>query len=171
MWVRGMASVADKTINVLFVCTGNICRSPSAEGVFRKTVEAAGLGHRIAVDSAGLSGWHVGEPPDPRSQVAARQRGIDIASQRSRRTANRDFQNFHYIVAMDRGHLGELGQMCPAGAEDRLLLLLDFAESPESDVPDPYYGGDDGFEFVLDLLEDASRGLLAHIRERHFEVP
>ncbi len=163
--------MADKSISVLFVCTGNICRSPTAEGVFQKAVEAVALEHGIACDSAGLIGWHVGEPPDPRSQVAARHRGMDIAGQRSRRVATGDFRNFHYIVAMDSGHLDELRAMCPAGAEDRLYLMLDFGQSPESDVPDPYYGGDNGFEVVLDLLEDACRGLLAHIRARHFEPP
>ena len=161
--------MANPAINVLFVCTGNICRSPSAEGVFLKAVETEDLGNRVAASSAGLIRWHVGEPPDPRSQVAARQRGIDIAGQRARRVAKRDFRDFDYIVAMDRGHLDELERMCPAGERERVHLMLDFAEGSEGDVPDPYYGGDDGFEIVLDLLEDASRGLLAHIRKRHFE--
>jgi protein-tyrosine phosphatase len=167
---RGKASVANPPINVLFVCTGNICRSPSAEGVFLNAVRVAGLADRIAAESAGLISWHVGDPPDPRSQAAARQRGIDIARQRARLMVPQDFQDFEYIVAMDRGHLDELGQLCPAGAEDRIRLMLDFAETPERDVPDPYYGGGDGFEIVLDLLEDASRGLLADIRKRHFET-
>jgi protein-tyrosine phosphatase len=153
-------------IKVLFVCSGNICRSPTAEGVFRGFVEEAGLGAQVGVDSAGLGAWHVGEAPDGRAQAAARQRGFDLAGQRARQVKTADFDRFDYVVGMDRQNRTGLLGLCPRGAEDRLHLFLDFAPATgEAEIPDPYYGAGDGFERVLDLVEAASRGLLAHIRD------
>lgn len=152
-------------IRVLFVCTGNICRSPTAEGMFRDLVAQAGLAGTIEVDSAGLGDWHVGQPPDSRAIAAARRRSIDLSSQRARQIATRDFDRFDFILAMDRGHLRDLTAMCPRDKADRVRLFLGFAPpAPSRDVPDPYYGGADGFEEVLDLVDLGARGLLDHIR-------
>jgi protein-tyrosine phosphatase len=154
-------------INVLFVCTGNICRSPTAEGVFRAMVAAEGLADRIAADSAGTHNYHVGEPPDSRSMEAALRRGIDMADLRARKVAPADFERFDLILAMDRSHHDILSRLCPQGREDRLALFMAFA--PDwglQDVPDPYYGGVDGFERVLDMIEDGSRGVLRLLRAR-----
>ena len=151
-------------VNVLFVCLGNICRSPTAEGVFRHMVAQAGLADRIAVDSAGTAGYHVGEPPDRRAQAAACGRGIDLSGLRGRQATADDFRRFHYVLAMDRDNHRDLRRICPKGADDRLHLFLEFAPHPTlKDVPDPFYGDVDGFERVLDLIERASRGLLDHI--------
>jgi len=156
-------------IKVVFVCLGNICRSPTAEGAFRALVEREGLAGRIAVDSAGTGAWHLGEAPDPRAQAAARRRGVDISGIRARKATKADFGAFDYVLAMDRDNLAALKKLCPPGEEHRLGLLLDYApEAATRDVPDPYYGGGQGFERVLDLIETASRGLLAHIRKTHF---
>ena len=155
-------------VKVLFVCLGNICRSPTAEGVFRALVERQELGQQIAVDSAGVGAWHIGSPPDRRAQAAARQRGIDLAGQRARQAKAGDFQRFDYILAMDAQNHSDLAGLCPPGEEHRLHRFLDFApELSRRDVPDPYYGGGDGFNIVLDMIEAASEGLLAHIRENH----
>ncbi|MGE5505737.1 MAG: low molecular weight protein-tyrosine-phosphatase [Actinomycetota bacterium] len=152
-------------VKVLFVCTGNICRSPTAEGVFRALVEREGLGGVIGVDSAATHGYHVGEPPDPRTCEAAGRRGVDLTCQRARQVSKADFDAFDLVLAMDRGHHGILSRLCPPGREGRLHLFLSFApESGALDVPDPYYGGPQGFETVLDLIEAGSAGLLAHIR-------
>ncbi len=152
-------------MNVLFVCTGNICRSPTAEGVFRALLEANGLAEEVAVDSAGTGSWHVGEPPDGRASAAALRRGIDISGQRARQVRMEDFERFDFVLALDEGHYRQLALMCPDGRRNRLRLLLDFAPALGTpDVPDPYYGGGDGFETVLDMIEAASAGLLAEIR-------
>ena len=152
-------------VKVLFVCTGNICRSPTAEGVFRALVAREGLDGRIAVDSAGTHGYHVGEPPDSRSTAAARRRGIDLDALRARQVAAADFAAFDLVLAMDRGHHAELARRCPPGHRDRLHLFMDFAPGLGiRDVPDPYYGAGDGFERVLDMIEAGCDGLLAHIR-------
>ncbi len=155
-------------VNVLFVCLGNICRSPTAEGVFRTIVEREGLGDRISVDSAGTAAYHVGEAPDPRSRKAALRRGFDLGDQHARRARSEDFRRFDYILAMDRENHHGLEGICPPGEEHRLHLFLDFApEAGRKDVPDPYYGGARGFDLVIDLIEEASRGLIADIRENH----
>ena len=154
-------------IKVLFVCMGNICRSPTAEGVFRQVVKDASLSDQINTDSAGTHAYHIGSQPDHRAQSAALNRGIDLSSIRGRKVDNRDFEKFDYILAMDNSNHTDL-QVVAYGSDDNLHMFLKFAKNfSESDVPDPYYGGDQGFEHVLDLIEDASRGLLAHIREKH----
>jgi protein-tyrosine phosphatase len=153
-------------VSVLFVCLGNICRSPTAEGVFRSLVEQEGLSSEINVDSAGTSNWHIGGSPDRRATEAARKRGIDLSQQKARQVEVEDFENFDYILAMDRENFKILSKLSPAGTEDRLKLFLEFARhAGREDVPDPYYGGEDGFDLVLDLIEDASKGLLADIQE------
>ena len=155
-------------VKVLFVCLGNICRSPTAEGVFRSLVEKEGLGDRIAIDSAGTGAWHVGSQPDRRAQAAARKRGIDLSGQRARQAKSGDFRKFDYVLAMDDDNLGELSGLCPPGEEHRLHMFLDFApDLGRRHVPDPYHGGDGGFEAVLDMIEAASAGLLADIRDKH----
>lgn len=153
------------TIKLLFVCTGNICRSPTAEGVFRARAGMAGLAHRFTLDSAGTHGYHIGEPPDPRSCEAALRRGVDLSTQRARKVTAPDFSHFDLLLAMDRGHLRALQALAPPEQADRAHLFLRFAPRLGlKDVPDPYYGGPDGFEQVLDLIEAASDGLLEHLR-------
>ena len=148
--------------SVLFVCLGNICRSPMAEGVFGAVAEARGLD--LMIDSAGTGSWHVGEPPDDRAQSAAAARGVDISAQRARRVARRDFEVFDLIVAMDRSNVSALESLAPPHERARIRLFLDFAAgAPAAEVPDPYYGGDDGFEAVLDVIEAGSRALLARL--------
>jgi protein-tyrosine phosphatase len=152
---------------VLFVCMGNICRSPTAEAVFRHYVEQAGLTGEIHIDSAGTHDYHVGEIPDRRARQAAQQRGYDMAGLRGRQVVPEDFERFDYVLAMDRSNLTNLERLRPSGAQNHLGLFLDFARShAEREVPDPYYGGADGFERVLNMVEDAAEGLLQHIRER-----
>ena len=156
------------SVSVLFVCMGNICRSPTAEGVFRSVVEREGLGDVIHIDSAGTHAYHVGEGPDRRSQQAALKRGIDLSAQRARRARKQDFARFDYLLAMDRDNLQGLLAIAPPGDEEKARLFLTFAPSlTTAEVPDPYYGSGDGFETVLDLIEAASEGLLAHIRQHH----
>ena len=156
-------------VKVIFVCTGNICRSPTAEGVFKKLVDESGLTANFHITSAGISAYHVGEPPDRRSQEAARQRGIDISLQRARQVNVEDLRTVDYILAMDGGHLNDLVRMVGMSTEAHLSLFLEFApDRLEQDVPDPYYGGPDGFENVLDMIEAASIGLLDDIRANHF---
>ncbi len=155
-------------IAVLFVCMGNICRSPTAQGVFRALVEREGLDQRILTDSAGTLAYHVGEPPDRRARETATKRGIDLSDLRARKAVAQDFERFDYLLAMDRDNYRELMAICPPGYEDRLHLFMDFApHRPEEEVPDPYYGGPDGFEHVYELVEAAALGLLADIRGRH----
>jgi protein-tyrosine phosphatase len=150
---------------VLFVCTGNICRSPTAEGVFRSLVERAGLADRIGADSAGTHGYHVGEPPDPRTRAAASARGYDLSGLRARRIAREDFGRFDLVLAMDRDHHAILDRFAPPTGRHKLRMLMEFARRSATDeVPDPYYGGPDGFELVLTLIEDAAEGLLEHLR-------
>ena len=146
--------------SVLFVCMGNICRSPTAEGVFRHFVEQEGLSDRIEIDSAGTHAYHVNEPADRRASAAAARRGYSLEGIRARRVEAADFVRFNYIIAMDRDNLAMLQQQLPEEHETRLHLFLEFSGGQESEVPDPYYGGAAGFERVLDLVEAASRGLL-----------
>jgi protein-tyrosine phosphatase len=155
-------------INVLFCCMGNICRSPTAHGVFAALVQANGLAEVITVDSAGTHAYHVGEPPDHRSQQTALSHGVDLSPQRARRAERDDFHRFDYILAMDRDNYRHLAAMCPRGMESRLHLFLDFARELDADeVPDPYYGGRSGFEQVFAMVEIAAAGLLADIRLRY----
>ncbi len=154
-------------VKILFVCMGNICRSPTAEGVFRHKIIEAGLEDRIHIDSAGTIAYHIGSQPDQRAQEAALKRGIDLSSQRARKVTGDDFIKFDYVIAMDTDNRYELEAICPTGYEDRLHMFLKFAQRfNETDVPDPYYGGGRGFERVLDLIEDASDGLIAHLEQQ-----
>ncbi|WP_198038295.1 low molecular weight protein-tyrosine-phosphatase [Skermanella stibiiresistens] len=154
-----------KQVKVLFVCTGNICRSPTAEGVFRHLVADAGLADTIVTDSAGTHGYHVGEPPDERSVAAAQSRGFEIGDLRARRVRQSDFEEFDLILAMDQGHYDQLAAMAPPEARDRVQLFMDYApEAPRREVPDPYYGQGTHFTEVLDLVEVASSGLLDKLR-------
>jgi protein-tyrosine phosphatase len=154
-------------VRILFVCTGNICRSPTAEGVFKRHVREAGLAERILSDSAGTHDYHVGEAPDPRAQSAALQRGYDLSELCGRQVSRRDFIDFDYVLAMDEANLRMLKRQCPPEHAGKVKLFMEFAPNPRAlEVPDPYYGGKRGFEEVLDLVEEASRGLLAHLRER-----
>ncbi|MBE9608657.1 low molecular weight phosphotyrosine protein phosphatase [Chitinilyticum litopenaei] len=146
------------------VCTGNICRSPTADGVMRHVVEQAGLAGRVEVDSAGTSSYHVGEEPDTRAQQHARKRGYDLSPLRARQVRRDDFTRFDLILAMDGSHMDVLRQRCPADEQHRLFMFMDFASQRRgAEVPDPYYGGAAGFEEVLDMVEDACAGLLAHV--------
>jgi protein-tyrosine phosphatase len=147
-------------ISVLFVCMGNICRSPTAEGVFRHHVNEGGLGDRILADSAGTHAYHVGEPPDRRACAAAERRGISLAELRARRVSDSDFEAFDFIIAMDEDNLQHLLEQAPEVHQSKVSLFLSFTSADETEVPDPYYGGTAGFERVLDLVEEASRGLL-----------
>ena len=150
--------------SVLFVCLGNICRSPTAHGVFEHLVSQRGLAESIRVDSCGTGGWHVGEPPDARATAEAGKRGYDLSSLRARQVQPEDFRRFDYILAMDHTNLADLQGMCPADYDGHLGLFLGFAGRADTDeVPDPYYGGREGFGHVLDLVEMASEGLLRDI--------
>lgn len=155
-------------VGVLFVCTGNICRSPTAHGLFRHKVREAGLEDRVRIESAGTHDYHVGEPPDRRSIRHAAARGIDLSDLRARKVGAQDFSRFDLILAMDRGHLSHLARIGPPGAQDKLHLFLGFAVGPARgrDVPDPYYGHADHFDEVLELVEQGAEGLLAEVRRR-----
>lgn len=154
-----MAELKKKT-SVLFVCMGNICRSPTAEGVFRYHVEGAGLADHIEIDSAGTHAYHVGEPADRRARAAAERRGMSLDGIRARRVSRDDFERFDYILAMDEDNLARLKDEAPEEHRHKLRLFLEFATIEEREVPDPYYGGAAGFERVLDLVDEASRSLL-----------
>jgi protein-tyrosine phosphatase len=155
-----------KPVKVVFVCMGNICRSPTAEGVFRKLHKELAPEFDIQVDSAGTHAYHIGEPPDPRSHAAAMDRGVDIGSHRGRQATFQDFNDFDYVIAMDSDNLRRLQALRPKGSRAQLRLLLEYApKAGLVDVPDPYYGGAGGFERVLDLVEAGSRGLLEEIKK------
>ena len=155
-------------VKVIFICMGNICRSPTAQGVFERLVHSQGLTERILIDSAGTHAYHIGKAPDLRSQVAAKGRGLDLSKQRARKVTIADIENFDYVLAMDRTNLDDLQDMVTAAQRERVRLFMEFAERWNVDeVPDPYYGGNSGFERVLDMVEDAAAGLLAHIRRTH----
>ncbi|ULG67838.1 low molecular weight protein-tyrosine-phosphatase [Marinobacterium sediminicola] len=151
--------------SILFVCLGNICRSPTAHGVFERLIEQEGLSARFYIDSAGTAAYHVGKAPDPRTQAAAKRRGYPLEHLRARAVDMSDFERFDYILAMDDANLRELRSLCPRGFRGHLGLFLDFAEGVKhKEVPDPYYtSGDQGFEEVLDLVEKASQGLYRHL--------
>lgn len=155
------------SVEVLFVCLGNICRSPTAEVLFRHLVVSEGLAEAIHIDSAGTGDWHIGKPPDRRSQEVALQRGHDISELRARQVSAEDFHRFDYIIAMDTQNLANLEAMKPADFKGHLGLLLSFGHSDEREVPDPYYGGEEGFYHVIELIEDAVHGLLDDIRKHY----
>lgn len=159
-------------IRVLFVCMGNICRSPTAHGVFRHLVTERRLHDRIEIDSAGTHAYHSGEPPDRRAQSTATQRGIDLSDLRARAVNALDFEKFDYILAMDRENYSSLVSQCPEHAKAKLHLFLSYApQLNRQEVPDPYYGGVKGFESVFDMVEHAARGLLDDIEKRLQQAP
>lgn len=150
---------------VLFVCMGNICRSPTAEGVFKHLAGQSGLAGQILSDSAGTHDYHIGAAPDARAQAAAAHRGYDLSTLRARQVTREDFARFDYVLAMDKDNLAMLHQLCPDAQRNRMRLFLEFSENIAlREVPDPYYGGEQGFEDVLDLIENAANGLLRHIK-------
>ncbi|MDK9704337.1 MAG: low molecular weight phosphotyrosine protein phosphatase [Sulfuritalea sp.] len=156
---------------VLFVCTGNICRSPTAEGVARELAAKHGVDHLFEFDSAGTHGYHVGDPPDPRTVAAAARRGYDLAHLRARRVTDFDFIRFDRVLAMGRDHLESLRRACPRVHHGKLGLFLDFSERfDEDEVPDPYYGGPHGFEHVLDLVEDAASQLILRLSGQRMDT-
>jgi len=152
-------------MRILFVCMGNICRSPSAEGVFRQRLLERNPDLVVEIDSAGTHDYHVGRPPDRRSIEAAARRGIDLSMLRARTVSTEDFGRFDLILAMDRANLALLQQQAPREYRERIRLMMEFAPGSGSEVPDPYYGGAKGFEEVLDLLEEAAEGLLQAIEQ------
>lgn len=155
-------------ISVIFICMGNICRSPTAHGVFRALVEEEGLSDSIRIDSAGTHAYHVGEDPDHRSQMTARNRGVDLSDIRASQVKSEDFVSFDYVLAMDQDNHANLLAIAPEGYEGRLHLFLDFAPQMDvSEVPDPYFGGGSGFDRVFDLIQAASEGLLNEIKQKH----
>jgi len=154
-------------VAVLFVCMGNICRSPTAHGVFQAMVDDQDLSARIMVDSAGTHSYHIGSPPDIRSQDTARSHGIDLSGLRARQFNAEDFSDFDYLLAMDHPNLSNMSALQPDNARARLDLMLSYSEKfNQKEVPDPYYGND-GFELVFDMISDASAGLLSYIKQRH----
>lgn len=165
-----MNAAMKNRVAVIFICMGNICRSPTAEAVFRQYVENAGLGGSILIDSAGTHDYHIGDAPDLRTQRAAQQRGYDMSGLRGRQVEQGDFHRFDYVLAMDRANLAILQRLAPPDSDTQPRLFLEYARHHvEREVPDPYYGGAEGFERVLDMVEDAAEGLLQHIRERHLK--
>jgi protein-tyrosine phosphatase len=156
-------------IRICFVCLGNICRSPTAEGIMLQLVEQAGLSARIEIDSAGTGGYHIGERADPRSRAEAQRRGVELPS-RARKFVAEDFERFDYVIAMDRANLAQLAQLAVGDeqlAKLHLLRAFDPASARDAEVPDPYYGGDQGFGRVFDICHAGCTGLLEHIRQRH----
>ena len=152
--------------SILFVCMGNICRSPTAEGVFRHHAAQSGWIERLHIDSAGTHAYHAGEPADRRARAAAERRGISLEGISARRVHGGDFERFDYIIAMDHDNLARLREEAPEEHRHKIRLFLEFAAVDEAEVPDPYYGGAAGFERVLDLVEAASRGLLETLANR-----
>jgi protein-tyrosine phosphatase len=171
--LRERPETGDNTLNeninirILFICMGNICRSPTAQGVFEYLVEESGMSERIHVDSAGTHAYHEGEKPDKRATRAAAGRGIDLSRQRARRVEPADFERFDYLLAMDSSNLEDLIDICPPEYRNKLRLFLEFAEDLyQREVPDPYYGGHQGFERVLDLIEVGANALLEDVKRR-----
>ena len=158
-----------QNVGVLFVCLGNICRSPTCEGVFRQLIKDEKLRIQFDIDSAGTGGYHIGEPPDSRAIDVAHGRGVNLESFRARLLSRSDFQRFDYIIAMDRNNLRDINKLAPENYPGQITLFMDYAENwHENEVPDPYYGGSGGFERVLDMIEDASIGLLQAIKSAHY---
>jgi len=158
-------------IRVLFVCLGNICRSPTAEGVFRDLVSREGLPDHIKIDSCGTSDWHIGGKPDDRARAEAKTRGISLENLRARQIAPDDFKTFDYVIGMDDQNIETLSAQCPKEYIDKVHLFLSFAPALNArEVPDPYYGGPDGFRDVFDMIGAASEGLLADIRHHHADA-
>lgn len=156
-----------KPVSVLFVCTGNICRSPTAEGLFREYARRAGIESSFLIDSAGTGGWHQGEAPDARSVMTAMKRGLDISGLRARQLLAKDYSDFDFMIAMDRTHLAHMKQQCPAGAPASMSLLLSHIEKGGYvDVPDPYYGGQPDFDLTYDLIESGVTALLSDLNRR-----
>ena len=151
-------------VAVLFVCMGNICRSPTAEGVFRKLASESPLAGDLEIDSAGTHGFHAGEPPDPRSIAHAAMRGVDLSSLRARKVTVGDFEHFDHVIAMDENNVQQLISICPVHLAGKIQLLMSYADADDShEVPDPYYGMAGDFELVLDLIEKGNRGLVNHL--------
>ncbi|GGC73632.1 low molecular weight protein-tyrosine-phosphatase [Marinobacter halophilus] len=153
-------------VSVLFVCLGNICRSPTAEGVFQQLASQQGIADNLRIDSCGTGNWHIGKAPDARSTEAAGRRGIDISGLRARQINVDDLDRFDYVLVMDRENLADVRDLWHQNGGTEPRLFLEFGDSGQAEVPDPYYGGEDGFERVLDLIHDASTGLLDDIRRR-----
>ncbi|WP_114417882.1 low molecular weight protein-tyrosine-phosphatase [Marinospirillum perlucidum] len=157
-----------KKVSVLFICLGNICRSPTADGVFRRLVEDAGLGDQIHVDSAGTGDWHVGKAPDERMQAVAMERGYDLSALKARQLQAEDLDNFDYLLVMDKQNQADVEDLVTELEQmDKIRLLLSFNPSAIKEVPDPYYGGDSGFYQVMDLVEGACKRLLVQLRKNH----
>ncbi|MEX2367463.1 MAG: low molecular weight protein-tyrosine-phosphatase [Pseudohongiellaceae bacterium] len=157
----------DKPLQVLMVCLGNICRSPTAEVVLRSHIQNRNLADRILVDSAGTSSWHMGEPPDPRTMMHASARQYDLDGLLGRQVTPRDFEVFDYILAMDKENLRNMMVDCPPAHQDKIHLLLSYSDSDYLEVPDPYHSGPQGFELVLDLVEEACSNFLESIIQKH----
>lgn len=157
-------------IKVLFVCMGNVCRSPTAEGVLRHILRQKNLADKVEVDSAGTHGYHAGEAPDQRTRQAAAVRHYDISDMRARKVAGQDLDYFDLILAMDHNNLGVLKRICPPDKQDRLGLFMSYSKNFDDDeVPDPYYGLGHGFDLVLDMIEDAAAGLVESLEQRLIE--
>lgn len=160
--------VAHSCVSVLFICLGNICRSPSAQGVF--THKASQHGFDVQTDSAGTAGYHKGAAPDKRSQLAAQCRGYDLSTLKCRRVTDQDYEKFDYIIAMDNANVRDLKRICPGQFQHKISLFMAYSNSHFEEVPDPYYGGGKGFELVLDLIEQASDGLLLKLIQNEKEA-
>ncbi len=153
-------------MNILFVCTGNICRSPTGEAVLRRMAETAGLGDAVTIDSCGTHAYHTGQPPDARAREAGERRGYDFSGQRARTLSSTDYDRFDLILAMDGGHFDRLRQAAPAARTGRIRRFLEFApDAGLRDVPDPYYGSPEDYELALDLIETGCRGIVEMLRE------
>ena len=148
---------------------GNICRSPTAEGIFRQQLAVAGMLDRVEIDSAGTHDYHIGAPPDNRTRLAALRRGYDLSNLRGRQVELKDFHEFDYILAMDRANLADLNRICPLQYRHKLNLFMEFSSGEPCEVPDPYHGGSEGFENVLNMLEDAANGLLSQVEQKKEE--